>query len=131
MSESTQSARDRFARGRATSFDDCRFGSMYLRQYQSVKTRQHARDLVLVIGNNLNTAFLLSVEDVLLVNAAHPTRAETPQFRLRLRRAVHLSASEWRSQLRPRVRRIGNGRHTGWDAAICHGLALGVGLLSG
>src|SRR5438093_13719839 len=37
---------------------------------------------------NCCTAFLLSVEGVLFWNAPHPTRAETPQFWLRLRRAV-------------------------------------------
>src|SRR5438093_9804022 len=39
---------------------------------------------------NCCTAFLLSVEGVLFWNAPHPTRAETPQFWLRLRRAVAL-----------------------------------------
>jgi len=33
VAESLQSARDRFERDRATLFDDCRFGSMYLRQW--------------------------------------------------------------------------------------------------
>src|SRR6266567_4723876 len=43
----------------------------------------------------------LSVEDVSLANAPHPTRAETPQLWLRLRRAV--SRSQWSIQL-PRLR---------------------------
>src|SRR6266536_3192363 len=37
---------------------------------------------------NCCTAFLLSLEGVSLGNAPHPTRAQTPQFWLRLRRAV-------------------------------------------